>query len=242
VSFRPSYWFCRWLFSIISSKLQNNYAKIHQQIFPNRSIQCRRLTIHKHLAFSFVLRFLATICWSIFKVHYQAFDSCGSAPYVRLWNIEIILWKFLKIKQWICKCILFMLMYAAMAGAFWMFLEVRLFFDYLLLKTMFQGAYLVSRFTIFAMRSSEVSVFFYHLIGWGIDFYALKPKNRWFQNIFPVLPFLFVVSWAVPLEMDVELRRNCWVPYSNNPFFIYLIVMPNTAAFGVNNLMSFKFF
>ncbi|VDP44084.1 unnamed protein product [Soboliphyme baturini] len=102
-----------------------------------KNIQCRRLTIHKHLAMAFIIRSVVYVLWIVLQRH-QVFQGCTGV------NPQKI--------DWLCKCILAIIMYSTVSCTFWMFLE---------------GAYLVSRFTVFAMRSIDLHFAVYLTIGYG---------------------------------------------------------------------------
>ncbi|KFD64911.1 hypothetical protein M514_22939 [Trichuris suis] len=106
----------------------------------------------------------------------------------------------LHVQDWICKLILAIIMYSTLASVFWMFLE---------------GSYLVSRFTIMAMRSEEGHFVLYLLTGWG-------------------LPFVFVLGWVLALELQAVVPR-CWLPYTNNKT-MWLLISPMSIALGLNFL------
>ncbi|CDW53291.1 7tm 2 domain containing protein [Trichuris trichiura] len=137
-----------------------------------RSLQCRRLTIHKHLVTAFIIRFFIFIMWIVLQ----------------------------RDQDWLCKLILAVIMYSTLASVFWMFLE---------------GSYLVSRFTIMAMRSEEGHFILYLLTGWG-------------------LPFVFVLGWVLALELQAVVPR-CWLPYTNNKT-MWLLISPMSIALGLNFL------
>nr|CAD2156590.1 unnamed protein product [Meloidogyne enterolobii] len=107
------------------------------------SVQCRRLSIHKNLAAAFVLRFAILALWTFLNTR-NAFQDCSQfAPlHLRQW-------------EWLCKSLLFGLIYFQVASVMWMLIE---------------GVYLYSRFTVFAMRRSEAPYFVYLFTGWVLPF------------------------------------------------------------------------
>ncbi|KRY92811.1 Corticotropin-releasing factor receptor 2 [Trichinella pseudospiralis] len=102
--------------------------------------------------------------------------------------------------DWLCKLILATIMYSTLSSVLWMFLE---------------GAYLVSRFTVFAMRSIEGHFLIYIAVGWG-------------------LPVLFVLGWVLALELQPVVPR-CWLPYTGNSM-MWLLIGPMSVALGLNFL------
>uniref|UniRef100_A0A5S6QNF4 G-protein coupled receptors family 2 profile 2 domain-containing protein n=1 Tax=Trichuris muris TaxID=70415 RepID=A0A5S6QNF4_TRIMR len=150
-----------------------------------KSLQCRRLTIHKHLVAAFIIRFFIFIMWLVLQRD-QVFHGCTGLEPAKT--------------DWLCKLILTLIMYSTLASVFWMFLE---------------GFYLVSRFTIMAMRSEEGHFVLYLLTGWG-------------------LPFAFVLGWVLALEFQPVVPW-CWLPYTGNKA-IWLLISPISVALGLNFL------
>uniref|UniRef100_A0A183CD04 G_PROTEIN_RECEP_F2_4 domain-containing protein n=1 Tax=Globodera pallida TaxID=36090 RepID=A0A183CD04_GLOPA len=107
------------------------------------SVQCRRLSIHKNLAAAFLFRFSVLAVWTLVNFN-NLFRDCSNFVPFPLRNLE-----------WLCKSILWMVIYFQVASVMWMLIE---------------GVYLYSRFTIFAMRRSEAPYAFYLLTGWGVPF------------------------------------------------------------------------
>ncbi|XP_003376880.1 putative diuretic hormone receptor [Trichinella spiralis] len=108
----------------------------------------------------------------------------------------------------------------------WMFLE---------------GAYLVSRFTVFAMRSTEGHFLIYIAVGWGkCAIYKSNIINKTkcshvHQNKFALgLPVLFVLGWVLALELQPVVPR-CWLPYTGNSM-MWLLIGPMSVALGLNFL------
>ncbi|CAD6188719.1 unnamed protein product [Caenorhabditis auriculariae] len=134
------------------------------------SIQCRRLSIHKSLATAFVFRFAVLAIWTIVQST-NLFQDCTQFHPQPLWKFE-----------WICKTILWFVIYFQVASVMWMLIE---------------GAYLYSRFTIYAMRNWDTNWYLYMLCGWGV-------------------PFVVVMCWTVVHQAKVSGNRNsfCWVPYA----------------------------
>ncbi|CAK5078568.1 unnamed protein product [Meloidogyne enterolobii] len=75
------------------------------------SVQCRRLSIHKNLAAAFVLRFAILALWTFLNTR-NAFQDCSQfAPlHLRQW-------------EWLCKSLLFGLIYFQVASVMWMLIE-----------------------------------------------------------------------------------------------------------------------
>ncbi|VDD97498.1 unnamed protein product, partial [Enterobius vermicularis] len=144
-----------------------------------KSLQCRRLTIHKNLAMAFILRFTFLAIWSVAQIS-NLFKDC-SEFYTRP--------KF----------------GAYVASVLWMFIE---------------GAYLYSRFTIFAMRHVEPPYFVYPLCGWGF-------------------PALVVLSWTILQERQVDEHGKplyCWLPYASGP---HLWILSGTMGLALIVTMFF---
>jgi len=97
------------------------------------------------------------------------------------------------VQEILCKAMLWLVVYGQTASVFWMSVE---------------GGYLISRFTIFAMRNSEGPMFVYLLVGWGA----------------PLIP---VITWSILHDQQLPESSFCWVPYSNSPHMWIL-----TAAIG----------
>jgi hypothetical protein len=113
------------------------------------SIQCRRLSIHKHLAVAFVFRFTFLALWTIANTT-NFFRDCTHFNSIPLRNWEIP-----------CKILLWFVIYFQVASVMWMLIE---------------GLYLYSRFTVFAMRHGEAPYWIYWLAGWGTPFVVV---NSW---------------------------------------------------------------
>ncbi|WKY16119.1 hypothetical protein Q1695_001083 [Nippostrongylus brasiliensis] len=132
------------------------------------SIQCRRLSIHKNLATAFVFRFALFAIWTIVQST-NLFKDCSTFNPTPLWNWE-----------WLCKTILWFVIYFQVASVMWMLIE---------------GAYLYSRFTVFAMRHNDAPWFLYMACGWGV-------------------PFVVVICWTAVHEYKTRKQSTfCWVPY-----------------------------
>ncbi|KAI6215350.1 hypothetical protein M3Y94_00375400 [Aphelenchoides besseyi] len=95
------------------------------------SIQCRRLSIHKNLALAFVFRFTVLALWTVTNTS-NLFRDCSQYTPMPLKSLE-----------WLCKTILWFVIYFQVASVMWMLIE---------------GMYLYSRFTVFAMRYGEGKV------------------------------------------------------------------------------------
>ncbi|CAI4233227.1 unnamed protein product [Auanema sp. JU1783] len=133
-----------------------------------KSLQCRRLSIHKNLASAFVFRFSVLAAWTIAQTT-NAFQDCTKFHPQPLWNLG-----------WICKGILWCVIYFQVASVMWMLIE---------------GAYLYSRFTVFAMRHNEAPWSLFMLCGWGV-------------------PFVIVMAWTLVHEHKQEPNSFCWLPYA----------------------------
>uniref|UniRef100_A0A8L8JV63 G_PROTEIN_RECEP_F2_4 domain-containing protein n=1 Tax=Heligmosomoides polygyrus TaxID=6339 RepID=A0A8L8JV63_HELPZ len=130
------------------------------------SIQCRRLSIHKNLATAFVFRFALFAIWTIVQST-NLFKDCTTFNPTPLWN-------------WVSDQDCTELIWCIVASVMWMLIE---------------GAYLYSRFTVFAMRHNDAPWFLYMLCGWGV-------------------PFLVVICWTVVHEYKTRQQNTfCWVPY-----------------------------
>ncbi|CAA20927.2 G_PROTEIN_RECEP_F2_4 domain-containing protein [Caenorhabditis elegans] len=134
------------------------------------SIQCRRLSIHKNLATAFVFRFAVLAIWTIVQTT-NVFQDCTRLTPLPLWDYE-----------WICKAILWFVIYFNVASVMWMLIE---------------GAFLYSRFTVFAMRHSDAPWSLYLACGWGV-------------------PFVVVTAWALVHQYISSQQTNsfCWLPYA----------------------------
>ncbi|GMT35985.1 hypothetical protein PFISCL1PPCAC_27282, partial [Pristionchus fissidentatus] len=134
------------------------------------SLQCRRLAIHKNLAVAFVFRFAVLAVWTVVQSS-NLFQDCSTFNPTNIMSYD-----------WICKMILWCVIYFQVASVMWMLIE---------------GAYLYSRFTVFAMRHSEPPYCLYLLAGWGI-------------------PFVVVMAWTVVHELKTRENVNsfCWLPYA----------------------------
>uniref|UniRef100_A0A1I8C2P9 G_PROTEIN_RECEP_F2_4 domain-containing protein n=1 Tax=Meloidogyne hapla TaxID=6305 RepID=A0A1I8C2P9_MELHA len=110
------------------------------------SVQCRRLSIHKNLAAAFVLRFAILALWTLLNTR-NAFRDCSHfVPLpLRQW-------------EWLCKSLLFGVIYFQVASVMWMLIE---------------GVYLYSRFTVFAMRRTEAPYFVYLFTGWVLPLFVV---------------------------------------------------------------------
>ncbi|UMM43780.1 hypothetical protein L5515_019145 [Caenorhabditis briggsae] len=134
------------------------------------SIQCRRLSIHKNLATAFVFRFAVLAIWTIVQST-NLFQDCTRFHPLPIWDLE-----------WICKTILWFVIYFQVASVMWMLIE---------------GAFLYSRFTVFAMRHSDAPWSLYLACGWGF-------------------PFVVVSAWTIVHQYKSSQLPNsfCWVPYA----------------------------
>ncbi|KAK0396754.1 hypothetical protein QR680_001839 [Steinernema hermaphroditum] len=158
------------------------------------SLQCRRLSIHKNLATAFVFRFAVLALWNAASTSHWFYD-CAEFNQRPLYHIE-----------WMCKCILWFFIYFQVASVMWMFIE---------------GAYLYSRFTVFAMRSAEPPSWVFQLVGWGV-------------------PFVVVMVWTVVHEEYSRLNANsfCWLPYAQGP---HLWILTGTMEFALILNLLFLF-
>ncbi|GMT06150.1 hypothetical protein PENTCL1PPCAC_28324, partial [Pristionchus entomophagus] len=147
------------------------------------SIQCRRLAIHKNLAVAFVCRFAVLAVWTVVQSS-NLFQDCST-----FFPTNIMAY------DWICKSILWFVIYFQVASVMWMLIE---------------GAYLYSRFTVFAMRHSDAPYCLYLLAGWGI-------------------PFLVVMAWTVVHESSTEPGSFCWLPYAQGD---HLWILAGTMGFA----------
>ncbi|KAF7627358.1 hypothetical protein Mgra_00009337 [Meloidogyne graminicola] len=85
------------------------------------SVQCRRLSIHKNLAAAFVLRFAILALWTLLSIKNAFRDCTHFVPiHLRQW-------------EWLCKSLLFGVIYFQVASVMWMLIE---------------GVYLYSRRTV----------------------------------------------------------------------------------------------
>ncbi|KRX47676.1 Corticotropin-releasing factor receptor 1, partial [Trichinella murrelli] len=176
-----------------------------------KSLQCRRLTIHKHLVAAYIIRFIIFIIWIVLQRD-QVFNGCTGLDPKKI--------------DWLCKLILATIMYSTLSSVLWMFLE---------------GAYLVSRFTVFAMRSTEGHFLIYIAVGWGkCAIYKSNIINKAkcshvHENKFALgLPVLFVLGWVLALELQPVVPR-CWLPYTGNSM-MWLLIGPMSVALGLNFL------
>ena len=64
-----------------------------------------------------------------------------------------------RFQEWLCKLILWFVIYFQVASVLWMLIE---------------GAYLYSRFTVFAMRHNDAPWGYYMACGWGKFIYDFK--------------------------------------------------------------------
>ncbi|EGT38422.1 hypothetical protein CAEBREN_17044 [Caenorhabditis brenneri] len=87
------------------------------------------LSIHKNLATAFVFRFAVLAIWTIVQST-NLFQDCSRFHPQPLWELE-----------WICQAILWFVIYFQVASVMWMLIE---------------GAFLYSRFTVFAMRHTSI--------------------------------------------------------------------------------------
>ncbi|XGW32355.1 hypothetical protein V3C99_017142 [Haemonchus contortus] len=155
------------------------------------SIQCRRLSIHKNLATAFVFRFAVLAIWTIVQST-NLFNDCSTFNPQPLWSWE-----------WICKMILWFVIYFQVASVMWMLIE---------------GAYLYSRFTVFAMRHNDAPWYLYMACGWGV-------------------PLIVVICWTVVHEYKSRQQGSfCWVPYAQGS---HLWILAGTMGFAW--IMNFIF-
>ncbi|CAJ0569270.1 unnamed protein product, partial [Mesorhabditis spiculigera] len=136
------------------------------------SIQCRRLSIHKNLAVAFVFRFIFLGIWTVTQ-NSAAFNDCN------LYS------GYMHHLEWLCKSILWCVIYFQVASVMWMLIE---------------GAYLYSRFTVFAMRHSDAPYAIYMFCGWGV-------------------PAIVVMAWTIihHFKMQNVADGFCWLPYAQGP-------------------------
>ncbi|VDM60619.1 unnamed protein product [Angiostrongylus costaricensis] len=110
---------------------------------------------------------------------------------------------FDSIQEWICKTILWFVIYFQVASVMWMLIE---------------GAYLYSRFTIFAMRHNDAPWSLYTLCGWGV-------------------PLIVVIFWTIVHEYKSRQQNSfCWVPYAQGS---HLWILAGTMGFAL--IMNFIF-
>uniref|UniRef100_A0A914VGB3 G-protein coupled receptors family 2 profile 2 domain-containing protein n=1 Tax=Plectus sambesii TaxID=2011161 RepID=A0A914VGB3_9BILA len=155
-----------------------------------KSLQCRRLSIHKNLASAFVLRFAVLAIWTVLQST-NAFQDCSAFVPLPLWNIE-----------WLCKTVIWMVIYFQVASVIWMLIE---------------GGYLYSRFTVFAMRHSEGPYAAYVIGGWGVPLIVVlvwtaihESKSRQLRGSFCWLPYaqgahLWILSGTMGLALVLNL-------------------------------------
>ncbi|GMR60541.1 hypothetical protein PMAYCL1PPCAC_30736, partial [Pristionchus mayeri] len=150
------------------------------------SIQCRRLAIHKNLAVAFVCRFAVLAVWTVVQSS-NLFQDCSTFNPTNIMSYD-----------WICKMILWCVIYFQVASVMWMLIE---------------GAYLYSRFTVFAMRHSDAPYCLYLLAGWGI-------------------PFVVVMTWTVVHELKTRTNPSsfCWLPYAQGD---HLWILAGTMGFAL---------
>jgi hypothetical protein len=147
---------------------------------------------------AFSLRVLAFLVWTLAQTNFAFLDCEKGSPRLN-WVSEYIQSNVCSpnhhsgIQEILCKAILWLVVYGQMASVFWMSVE---------------GGYLISRFTIFAMRNSEGPMAVYLLVGWGA----------------PLIP---VITWSILHDQQLPDKSFCWIPYSNSPHMWIL-----TAAIG----------
>ncbi|KAI6176748.1 Corticotropin-releasing factor receptor 2 [Aphelenchoides bicaudatus] len=147
------------------------------------SIQCRRLSIHKNLAFAFVFRFAVLALWNVTNTT-NAFRDCSNYYPIPLKSLE-----------WLCKTILWLVIYFQVASTIWMLIE---------------GVYLLSRFTVMAMRG-EAPYYVYLLSGWGF-------------------PFVIVLVWTVIHEQHSSANGLfCWTPFTSGHHLWLLVITMGSA-------------
>ncbi|VDK28150.1 unnamed protein product, partial [Gongylonema pulchrum] len=158
------------------------------------SIQCRRLSIHKNLASAFVFRFAVLAVWTIAQTS-NLFQDCSFYNSMPLYEYE-----------WICKLLLWLVIYFQVASVMWMFIE---------------GGYLYSRFTVFAMRSTDCPYYAYLLSGWGI-------------------PLVVVISWTIVHQRRSSQNQNsfCWLPYAQGA---HLWILSGTMGLALIVCFLYKF-
>ncbi|KAK6034469.1 hypothetical protein COOONC_28028 [Cooperia oncophora] len=99
--------------------------------------------------------------------------------------------------------ILWFVIYFQVASVMWMLIE---------------GAYLYSRFTVFAMRHNDAPWFLYMICGWGV-------------------PLVVVSCWTVVHEYKSRQQGSfCWVPYAQGS---HLWILAGTMGFAW--IMNFIF-
>ena len=119
------------------------------------------------------------------------------------------------LQEWLCRTLLFLLIYGQTASIFWMSVE---------------GGYLISRFTIFAMRNSEGPLYVYILVGWGERCGKTAVIKR--SHSLSGLPFLPSGAWAIyhHLWMNDNLPDSyCWIPILKSPAMTILTVALGSA-------------
>ncbi|KAF7623607.1 hypothetical protein Mgra_00010107 [Meloidogyne graminicola] len=100
----------------------------------------------KNLAAAFVLRFAILALWTLLSIKNAFRDCTHFVPiHLRQW-------------EWLCKSLLFGVIYFQVASVMWMLIE---------------GVYLYSRFTVLAMRRTEAPYILYLFTGWGIPLFVV---------------------------------------------------------------------
>ncbi|VDN05527.1 unnamed protein product, partial [Thelazia callipaeda] len=153
------------------------------------SIQCRRLALHKNLASAFLFRFTALALWTIAQTS-NFFQNCSYYNSMPLYEYE-----------WICKLLIWLVIYFQVASVMWMVIE---------------GGYLYSRFTVFAMRSIYIPYYAYLLCGWGLPFAVViswtivhQYRSSQNQNSFCWLPYAQGAHlWILSATMGLALILN----------------------------------
>ncbi|PAV55819.1 hypothetical protein WR25_07160 isoform C [Diploscapter pachys] len=143
------------------------------------SIQCRRLSIHKNLAMAFVCRFAVFAIWNVVNST-NVFHDCSHFTPVHLWEWE-----------WLCKLILWFVIYFQVASVLWMLIE---------------GAYLYSRFTVFAMRHNDAPWVYYMACGNPVNRGAmLDSRSR--LNLFFLLCIVIILVQKLRHENAAESKK-----------------------------------
>ncbi|VIO86269.1 Uncharacterized protein BM_BM2293 [Brugia malayi] len=153
------------------------------------SIQCRRLSIHKNLASSFVFRFTVLALWTVAQTT-NFFQDCSYYNSMPLYEYE-----------WICKLLLWLVIYFQVASVMWMLIE---------------GGYLYSRFTVFGMRSIDCPNYAFLFCGWGVPFVVVvswtiihQRRSSQNQNSFCWLPYAQGAHlWILSATMGLALILN----------------------------------
>jgi hypothetical protein len=99
--------------------------------------------LFQNLSAAFLFRFSILALWTLLNTQ-NVFRDCKHFVPQPLYQWE-----------WLCKCILFGVIFFQVASVMWMLIE---------------GIYLYSRFTVLAMRRSEFPYWVYMFTGWGIPF------------------------------------------------------------------------